>query len=107
MPTAADVLVPAGDVFDDRLRCARCLCIATFVRKTDHGVGVANVYILGFCTDRVEGNPDGSVQACGKDLIHLGLAVAIGIPKYANSIRATFGEKEVPVWGANNHTWLL
>ena len=106
VPAAADALVAAGDVLDDRLGLARGLRVAVLVGETDHGVGVADVDVLRLWPDRVEGDPERSVQAGGEDLVDLGLAVAVGVAEDADAVGAALGQEQVAVRGADDDAGL-
>ena len=103
---AADLLVAARDVLDDRLGLARGLRVAVLVGEADHGVGVADVDVLRLGPDRVEGDPERPVQAGGEDLVDLGLAVAVGVAEDADAVGAALGQEQVAVRGADDHAGL-
>ena len=106
VPAAADALVAAGDVLDDRLGLARGLRVAVLVGEADHGVGVADVDVFRLGPDRVEGDPERPVQAGGEDLVDLGLAVAVGVAEDADAVGAALGQEQVAVRGADDDAGL-
>ena len=105
-PPPPTLLVAAGDVLDDRLGLARGLRVAVLVGEADHGVGVADVDVLRLGPDRVEGDPERSVQAGGEDLVDLGLAVAVGVAEDADAVGAALGQEQVAVRGADDDAGL-
>ena len=76
---AADALVAAGDVLDDRLGGPGGLGVAVLVGEADDRVGVADVNVIRLRPGRIEGDPERALQSGGEDLVHLGLAVAVGV----------------------------
>ena len=103
---AADALVAAGDVLDDRLGLARGLRVAVLVGEADDRVGVADVDVLRLGPGRVEGDPERPVQAGGEDLVDLGLAVAVGVAEDADAVGAALGDEQVAVRGADDDAGL-
>ena len=97
VPAAADPLVAAGDVLDDRLRLARAPSCRRSCRGSGPRVGVADVDVLRLRPERVEGDPERSVQAGGEDLVDLGLAVAVGVAEDADAVGAALGQEQVAV----------
>ena len=107
MAAAADLLVPAGDVLDDHLGVARGLRVAVLVGEADDRVGVADVDVLRLRPRRIERDPEGPRQAGGEDLVHLGLAVAVGVAEDADAVGAALGDEEVAVGGADDDAGLV
>ena len=103
---AADPLVAAGDVLDDRLGAPAGLGVAVLVGEADDRVGVADVDVLRLRPRRIERDPERAAQAGGEDLVDLGLAVAVGVAQDVDAVGAALGDEEVAVGGADDDAGL-
>ena len=84
------------------------LRVAVLVGEADDGVRCCRRRrICGFGPDRVEGDPERSVQAFGEDLVDLGLAVAVGVAEDADAVGAALGDEQVAVRRRANDPRLL
>src|SRR5271166_4364111 len=101
--TTADFLSAGRDVLHDHLGPSPRLGVAIAVGEAHHRAGVADIEEFWLRARREESNSKRAVQPSGKNLVHLGLAVAVGIPEDAQPAGPALGNKEVAVGCPHDH----
>ncbi len=90
---SAAVFVAARNTCDNDLSRAARLQVAILIGKSDDGICVPDIDVLGSRARRIKSNPVGHGQAVGKYRVVFNLAIAGEPAKYVNAACVALGRK--------------
>src|SRR5579872_6407641 len=101
-PVPATAQSAAAGQVGDFLRCAGGLEVAALIRKTNHSVGIADIYPLRIRAQRIERDAEWLVQSLCKHLDGLGFSVATHAAEDLDVSRFALRQKNVAVGSSAN-----